>query len=256
MHGRRAEGSEAETAPAAAGRDPLRAGASVALSAGFVAIAILAGLAGLAVVATPVWAKIALLAAILVPAGCFGLLALRRRNTSASEAVPGGESQLLRHAADAVDEPRAVLGPGGEIAHANAAFIALFKKSAGLGSDPVAGVFGGDAEQVRRFVKLCADAKVGAAGQADFPLPAQQGGAGIRRVYATPGPEHPGPTVPPPPGVGAGAPQRFGLGEFGGGEARGVRGNRRELGSRGGGGFGPRGASQPGRGGQSGRGSR
>ncbi len=194
MHGSRAEWSETDAAPAAADRPPVppRASVSFVLAAGVLGLAVLAGLFGLASVDAPAWAKISILFAILVPAGILGLAALRRR-AALTGATPESKSRLLRRAADAVDEPRAVLGPGGDTVHANAAFIALFKKSAvNAGGDPVAGVFGGDPEQLRAFAKLCADAKMGLAGQANFPLPVSQNGPGIRRIHATPVPEHPG----------------------------------------------------------------
>ena len=198
MHGSRAEWNDGKTG------DDARPGVGVSTPARlprpsmpftFFAIVIgagvLAGLAGLAAVEMPAWAKFAILFAIMAPAGMLAFVALRRRGALIG-VLPDSRSRLLRRAADAVDEPRAVLGPAGETVHANAAFIDLFRRSAGAGGDPVAGVFGADAEQLRSFAKLCADAKMGLAGQANFPLPAAQGGPGIRRIHATPVPDNPG----------------------------------------------------------------
>ena len=191
MDGTRAEWSEADAAEAARAGAPPRVSTSFLIIAAVLAMGVFAGLLGLATVEIPSWSKFAILFAILAPAGILAVVALRRRNALTGH-TPESKSRLLRRAADAVDEPRAVLGPAGETVHANAAFIALFKKSAGTGGDPVAGVFGGDPEQLRAFAKLCADAKMGLAGQANFPLPVSQNGPGIRRIHATPVPEHPG----------------------------------------------------------------
>ncbi len=196
MHGSRAEWSDADARAAhrsgADGRGRTqRASTPFILAALVLAAGVLAGLFGVASVAMPSWAKLAILFAVLAPSLALGAFALRRRGALAG-AGGGSRSRLLRRAADAVDEPRAVLGPAGEMVHANAAFIELFRRSATPGADPVAGAFGGDAEQLRTFAKLCADAKMGLAGQADFPLPTAQGGPGIRRVHATPVPEHSG----------------------------------------------------------------
>src|SRR5262249_14148132 len=195
MHGMQAQRGDSDAQAQAVGGsgEPARPASVVPLTIAAIvlAAAVLAGLVGLAAVETPLWPKAVILFAILAPAGTLALIALRRRGSFAG-ARPSGRSRLLRRAADAVDEPRAVLGAAGETVHANAAFIDLFRRSAGAGGDPVASVFGGDAEQLRAFAKLCADAKAGLAGEANFPLPAGHGGPGIRRVYATPVPEHPG----------------------------------------------------------------
>jgi two-component system cell cycle sensor histidine kinase/response regulator CckA len=178
-------------AAAPAGRPARARAAPLALIGIVLAAGVLAGLLGLAAAAMPAWAKFAILFAILALAVALAVLALGRRGLLAG-ARPESRSRLLRRAADAVDEPRAVLGPAGETAHANAAFIDLFRRSADAGGNPVAAVFGADADQLRAFAKLCADAKMGLAGQANFALPAAQGGPGIRRLYATPVPDHPG----------------------------------------------------------------
>jgi two-component system cell cycle sensor histidine kinase/response regulator CckA len=188
MHGTPAEWSEREAATSARAR---AAQVSFWLIAAVLGVVVLAGLVGLAAIAMPAWAKFSILFAILTPAVILAALAVRRRGALAG-ARPESRSRLLRRAADAVDEPRAVMGPNGETIHANAAFVNLFRRSAGEGGDPVAGVFGTDPEQLRAFAKLCADAKMGLAGQASFPMPVNQGGPGIRRTYATPVPDHPG----------------------------------------------------------------
>ena len=190
MDGTRTVWSEEEAAAPA--QAPAHAASASIWLIGFVlAACVLAGLFGLAAVAMPAWAKFTLLFAILAPAAALVLVVLRRRR-GAGSARAGDRSELMRRAADAVEEPRAIMGPSGETIHANAAFINLFRRSAGAGGDPVAGAFGSDPEQLRVFAKLCADAQMGLAGQANFTLPASHGGPGIRRVHATPVPEHPG----------------------------------------------------------------
>jgi two-component system cell cycle sensor histidine kinase/response regulator CckA len=188
MHGIRARASEGEASrPAPARPQPVALWmVAVVLGAG-----VLAGLVGAAAHDGPAWARFAILFAIIAPTATLALVALRRRGLIPP---PRGDSrsQLLRRAADAVDEPRAVLGPASETVHANAAFVNLFRRSATEGGDPLAGVFGADPEQLRNFAKLCGDAKMGLAGQANFPLPVAQGGPGVRRVHATPVPDHPG----------------------------------------------------------------
>jgi len=188
MHGTRAEMNDAEAGkPARAPPAPV----SIWLVAAVLGAGVLAGLIGAATVEMEAWAKFAILFAILAPAATLAILALRQRGVLAVVRSEG-RSQLLRRAADAVDEPRAVLGPAGETVHANAAFVNLFRHSAGEGDDAIAAVFGSDTEQLRAFAKLCADAQMGLAGQANFPLPVAQGGPGIRRIHATPVPDHPG----------------------------------------------------------------
>src|SRR5262245_40005116 len=136
MHGTRGEWSDANSVVHA--RVAPRANVSLLVTVFVLGLGVLAGIAVLAAVAMPAWAKFAILFAILAPAGSLGWAVLQRRGALAG-APSEGRSRLLRRAADAVDEPRAVLGPAGETVHANAAFIALFKKSAGAGGDPVAG---------------------------------------------------------------------------------------------------------------------
>jgi len=189
MHG---EQSRMNEAVAVEDRAPSQASAAPLWLAGAIlAAAVAAGLVALWAVEMSAVAKLSILLAIIVPTAGLALLVLRQKGAIAATRL-NSRSRLLRRAADAVDEPRAVLGPAGETVHANAAFIDLFRRSAIEGGDPVAGAFGADPEQLRVFAKLCADAKMGLAGQGNFPLPVLQGGPGIRRVHATPVPDHPG----------------------------------------------------------------
>src|SRR5688572_12562765 len=120
MHGSQAElgDTDARAKRAAAARPGLPfVILTLVLTAGAVA-----GLIALATVEIAAWAKIAILFAILAPAGVLIMVGLRRRGVLLGVASEG-RSRLLRRAADAVDEPRAVMGPAGETLHANAAFI-------------------------------------------------------------------------------------------------------------------------------------
>src|SRR5262245_28965418 len=74
------------------------------------AAGVVAGLLAIVAVAIPAWAKIAILFAILAPASVLALIVVGRRSAG-SDAPAESRSRLLRRAADAVDEPRAVLGP-------------------------------------------------------------------------------------------------------------------------------------------------
>jgi len=94
-------------------RTPPRAGRIPLLLAGVVtAAAVAGGLAALWTVEMPASAKFAILAAMLVPVGGIAFMMLRQKGAIAATRR-SSRSRLLRRAADAVDEPRAVLGPTG-----------------------------------------------------------------------------------------------------------------------------------------------
>jgi two-component system cell cycle sensor histidine kinase/response regulator CckA len=101
-------------------------------------------------------------------------------------------NELLRRSNDAIDEPRAIIGPDREIIHANAAFFNFFRRAGSGDGDPVSRTFGNDPAQIREFAQICAEARAGRACQRSLPLSPAQGGPGVRRVFANPVPEFPG----------------------------------------------------------------
>src|SRR5688572_19614390 len=156
-------------------------GAVLVLSAGVGAFA------ALAQTSVPLWARIAILLAVAAPVGLAASLLLRTRKAPVPAAAAGttGEAGLLQAASDAVEELLVVLGPSGQILHANAAFRSL-------AGDFIPALLGDDAKQGIAFTRAVTEARAGRPSSFEFTLGAALSDSGLRRLCVAPVPGYDG----------------------------------------------------------------
>jgi two-component system cell cycle sensor histidine kinase/response regulator CckA len=135
----------------------------------------------------PLWMRIAILLAVAGPVGfAASLLFCSRKTASLLPAAAGSAQQgLLQAASDAIEEPLAVLGPGGQIVHANAAFRSL-------AGDFIPALLGDDAKQGIAFTRAVTEARGGHSTSFQFLLGAASADFGVRRLCAAPVPSYEG----------------------------------------------------------------